>query len=289
MDKTLSIIIPACNEAEGLRGLLPQLSEQYPDAEIIVVNDGSTDQTAAVCEEYGVLVLNHPYRMGNGAAIKSGARQARGEIFVFMDADGQHRPEDIPQLLSDIDEGYYMVVGARKRESHSSIWRYLANQVYNQLASWITGHKVIDLTSGFRAVRAGRFLEFLNILPNGFSAPTTITMSFFRVGYPVKYTPVAVKKDVGSSHIAPLKDGAKFLLIIFRIAALYSPLKVFVPVSLTFLVSGLSYYGYTYATEGRFTNMGILLLITAVLSFLIGLLSEQITFLIYSQNHNKQK
>ena len=277
----ISIILPARNEAKSLAVLLPRIKTLFPETEIVVVDDGSEDSTPSLCNVPGFTYIRRPNSLGNGAAIKAGARAAQGEIFIFMDADGQHRAEDIAGLLNGLEEGYDMVVGSRGKNSNSSILRYLGNKFYNILASWVTGHRIIDLTSGFRAVRAAKFLDFLSILPNGFSAPTTITMAFFRAGYSVKYLSIDVKKDAGKSHINIFKDGIRFFLIIFRIAVLYSPLKIFFPASLAIFATGLGYYLYTYLSDGRFTNMGILLFITAVIVFLIGLISEQITFLIY--------
>lgn len=285
MKQSLSIIIPAKNEENGLRLILPDLRSRYPDAEIIVVDDGSSDATAAVSREHGARVISHPYSMGNGAAIKSGARVADGDIFVFMDADGQHKPEDIEQLLGKLDEGYEMAVGARSDGSQASLGRLYANNIYNRLATWMTGHKIADLTSGFRAVIAPKFRNFLYLLPNGFSYPTTITMAFFRAGYAVTYVPIVADARIGKSHIDPLRDGVRFLLIIFKVGTLYSPLKLFLPISLVFFGTGLAYYMYTYTTMGRFTNMSALLFITSVLVFLIGLISEQITMLIYQRTH----
>lgn len=280
----VSIVLPAKNEAPGIRLFMPALKALLPDAEIIVVNDGSTDDTAEQARAFGATVLSNPYSMGNGASIKRGARAASGEIIVFMDADGQHRAEDVQVLLEKFGQGYDMVVGARVKGGQASLGRGLANAFYNKLASWMTGHDILDLTSGFRAVRADKFREFLHLLPNGFSYPTTSTMAFFRSGYPVAYVPVEVQKRVGSqSHIRPLKDGVRFLLIIFKIATLYSPVKLFAPTALMFFLTGLSYYAYTFISEGRFTNMSVLLFSASVIVFLIGLVSEQITALMYKK------
>ncbi len=282
---TLSIILPAKNEAEGLRGTLPALRLAYPEAEIIVVDDGSTDPTASIAAQHGVRVLSSPYSMGNGAAIKRGARAANGEILVFMDADGQHGAEHIRALLDKLESGYDMVVGARDRSGQANFHRGLANGFYNRLASWMTGHRIMDLTSGFRAVRADKFKEFLHLLPNGFSYPTTSTMAFFRSAYPVAYVPIPVAKRVGNgSHIRPLKDGVRFLLIIFKIASLYSPLKLFAPTATLFFLAGLGWYGWTYHEAGRFTNMSMLMFSASVIIFLIGLISEQITNLTYRRD-----
>lgn len=276
-----SVIIPAKNEYKSLVKLLPALKKAVPDVEIIVVNDGSTDNTRQICDEAGVKVVNHPYSRGNGAAIKSGARAATGDVFIFMDADGQHRPEDIQGLLNRYKEGYDMVVGARGSESQASKTRLFGNGLYNRVASYMTGQKIVDLTSGFRVVNAEKFKQFLYLLPNGFSYPTTITMAFFRAGYGVAYEKIIAPERIGKSHINLLKDGMRFFLIIFKIGTLYSPMKLFFPASLVFFLTGLFYYIYTFFTDGRFTNMGVLLFSTSIMIFLLGLVSEQITALFY--------
>ena len=280
----LSIILPAKNEAAALTGLLPLLRAVQPEAEIIVVDDGSTDGTRAICAENGVGCLSSPYSMGNGAAIKRGARAARGEWLVFMDGDGQHDPADVARLLAKLEEGYDMVVGARDWSSQAGVGRGVANTFYNWLATRMTGHPVLDLTSGFRAVRAEKFREFLHLLPNGFSYPTTSTMAFFRSAYPVAYVPIKAAQRVGKSHIRPLRDGLRFLLIIFKIATLYSPLKLFAPASGLFFLLGCANYAWTFVHEGRLTNGSTLLWSAAVIVFLIGLVSEQITALTYRRD-----
>ncbi len=291
----VSIVIPARNEAASLRVLLPELRTRYPDYRVIVIDDGSTDDTLAVVRAHGADVISHPYKLGNGAAIKAGARASDSEIVVFMDGDGQHLPADIQLLLDKLEEGYDMVIGSRDWRSQATLWRGIANGIYNRLASWMVGHKVTDLTSGFRAVRNSRFRDFLCLMPNGFSYPTTVTMAFFRAGYKVAFTPAEVRKRRGRSHLRPLTDGLRFLLIIFRVGTLYSPLKLFSTISMFFFVLGIGYYGYSFLSQGRFTNMTALLFITSVIVFLIGLLSEQVTNLLYvevaqsnSQSHLRQ-
>jgi glycosyltransferase involved in cell wall biosynthesis len=285
----VSIVLPARNESRAIGALLKAIRHQLPDAECLVVDDGSTDGTGQIAQTGGARVVRHPYPMGNGAAIKSGARAASGDLIVFMDADGQHDPTDIPRLIGQLEQGYDMVVGARNSGSQANLGRGIANRFYNWLASYMTGRRVEDLTSGFRAVHAGRFREFLPLLPNGFSYPTTITMAFFRAGYLVGYIPITAAKRQGRSHIRPLKDGIRFLLIIFRIATLYSPLKIFVPISATFFALGLGYYIFTFIAYGRFTNMSALLLSTGTLVFLLGLLSEQLTSMLYSLMHPEKR
>jgi glycosyltransferase involved in cell wall biosynthesis len=277
----VSIVLPAKNEALVIGKTIARLREFFPEFEILVVNDGSTDETATLATAAGARVISHPYSKGNGGAIKTGARAAKGEIIVFMDADGQHDPADIPRFLEALDSGYDMVVGARQEGSQASLGRGLANRLYNRLASYMTGHKIEDLTSGFRAVRAEKFREFLYLLPNGFSYPSTSTMAFFRSGYPVAYVPIHAAKRVGSSHIRLVRDGTRFLVIIFKIGTLFSPLKIFAPVSVLMFLMASAWYLHTLFHEGRFTNMSALLYTGSVVVFLMGLISEQITALMY--------
>jgi glycosyltransferase involved in cell wall biosynthesis len=281
---SLSIVIPAKNESAAIGNVVAAAREAWPKAEIIVVDDGSGDATAEAARGAGATVIQHPESLGNGAAIKAGARAATGDIIACMDGDGQHDPREIGALLEKLDEGYDMVVGARDSGSHASVGRLFANGLYNAVASWLTGRAVLDLTSGFRVARATHFKEFLYLLPNGFSYPTTITMAFFRSGYLVCYLPIKAAKRVGKSHIRPIRDGVRFLVIIFKVATLYSPLKIFLPISGLFFATGIGYYAYTYATTGRFTNMSMLIISASVIIFLIGLISEQITALTYSRS-----
>ena len=277
----ISVIIPAKNEAASIGDVVGRIRSAFPKAEVLVVDDGSSDRTPALARERGATVITHPQSLGNGAAVKAGARAAQGEILVFLDGDGQHEPADIPRLLEKLDDGYDMVVGARSSSSHANSARLAANGIYNVIASMITGHRIPDLTSGFRAVKADLFRKFLYLLPNGFSYPTTITMAFLRAGFPVTFLPIVAQKRKGKSHIKPIRDGLRFMVIIFKIATLYAPLKLFLPTSALFFATGLGYYIYSYATMGRFTNMTLLLFSAAVIVFLIGLISEQITSLIY--------
>lgn len=263
--------------------ILPKIKALYPHAQVIVVNDGSVDRTAEVSQQFGVEVVTHPYSKGNGASIKSGLRAAKEDVVVCMDADGQHSPEDVAGLIARLHDGFDMVVGARSHDGQASASRSLANRFYNRFASWMVGHKVDDLTSGFRAVRREKFIEFISLLPNKFSYPTTITMIFFRAGYSVAYLPVDVNRRVEGtkSHIRLYQDGIRFLLIIFKVGILFSPLKIFFPISLGLFFCGTGYYFHTFLEAHRFTNMSALLLTTSIIVFLMGLISEQITSLIY--------
>lgn len=284
---TVSIVLPAKNEAQNLAELLSKIKALPLEAEIIVVNDGSTDATPNIAQDLGVRVITHPYSQGNGAAVKTGARNALGNVLIFMDADGQHNPEDIPILLAKLSEGYDMVVGARHPSTHSSLVRRFGNTIYNRMASYMTQHKIEDLTSGFRVVRADKFKKFLYLLPNGFSYPTTSTMAFFRSGFHVGYVPIHAGTRKGRSHINLLKDGYRFFIVILRVGALFSPMRFFLPISTLMLCSGLSNYAYTYLTTGRFTNMSMLLLLSALFVFLMGIISEQISSLHYKYIEEK--
>ena len=283
----LSVILPAKNEGDGLRKVLPAIRALHAEAELIVVDDGSTDDTVEVAKSHGAIVVRHPRSLGNGAAIKSGARAAHGDVLVFMDADGQHKPEDISRLLAELISGNDMVVGARSSSSQAGAHRALANTFYNWLATWMVGQTVNDLTSGFRVVKTALFRKYLYLLPNGFSYPTTITMSFFRAGYSVGYVPIEAPARIGKSHIRLFRDGARFFLIIFKIGTLFAPLKLFLPISFAFFATACSYYLYTYLSFGRFTNMSALLFITATLVFLMGLISEQISALNYKESSDE--
>lgn len=279
----ISVVLPAKNEAGAIGQTIKAIKQLNRVDEIIVVNDGSTDETAQLAEQAGAKVITHPYSKGNGAAIKTGARNTTGDVIIFMDADGQHDPNDISLLLEKIEQGYDLVVGARQKGSQASIGRGVANKLYNNLASYMSEHKVEDLTSGFRAVRSEKFREFIYLLPNGFSYPTTSTMAFFRAGYSVTYVPIHAAKRIGTSHIKPFKDGMRFFIIIFKIATLFSPLKMFIPIAVMLFIMATAWYGYTLYEYHRFTNMSALLYTGSVMIFLMGLISEQITALMYKE------
>ena len=278
----VTILMPAYNEELSIGNTISKIKELYPDFEVLVVDDGSTDNTLRVAMDAGANVWPHPYNIGNGAAIKSGLRVAQGEWVIMMDADGQHDPADIARLL-EFKDTYDMVVGARSSSSETAMHRDLANKVYNWFASYVTHFRVEDLTSGFRMVRRSTVRQFIYLLPNTFSYPSTLTMAYLRSGRSIKYLPITTKYRIGKSKIKLLQDGTRFFLIITKIATLFSPLRVFLPVSGAFFITALGYYLYTFVTSGRFTNMSAFLFNSSVIVFLIGLVAEQISQMRYDR------
>jgi glycosyltransferase involved in cell wall biosynthesis len=272
----VSIIIPAYNEGDIIADIIGQIKSLHPDFEIIVVDDGSTDDTATEADKAGARVYQHPYNIGNGAAVKSGIRVATGDILVFIDGDGQHDPEDIARLLDNFPD-FDMVVGARSAGNQASLGRALGNKIYNWFASYVAKFPIKDLTSGFRAVKSNVARNFLYLLPNTYSYPTTLTLGTLRSGMSVKYVPIKIKKrGTGQSNIRLVRDGVKFFMIITRICTLYSPMRVFLPVSFVLFLLGLVNYLYTFIIRSRFTNMSVFMFVTAIVIFMMSLISEQI-------------
>lgn len=280
----ISIIIPAYNEEAAIGDTILRLQDlDLPDFEILVVDDGSSDSTARVAEIAGARVISHPYNIGNGAAVKSGIRHARGKALIFMDGDGQHDPADVPRIVCHLAK-FHMVVGARSRDSETSRLRDVANWIYNRFATYVAQFKIEDLTSGMRAMRREDALRFCDMLPNTFSYPTTSTLAFLRSGRSLKYVPIKTKYRIGKSKIRPLVDGPRFLLIIMKIATLFAPMRVFLPVSIVSFFMGVSWYLFTYFAFGRFTNMSALLCNTSVIIFMLGLIAEQVASLRLEKN-----
>lgn len=281
----ISVVIPVHNEEHALPMLIMDIRQHVPDAEIIVVDDGSTDASAESARRAGARVINHPYKIGNGAAVKTGMRHASGDTIVLMDGDGQHDPADIPRMLT-LAGDYDMVVGARSRGSHANMFRFFANSIYNFLASYVTKFAIKDLTSGFRVLRKETALRYLCLLPNTFSYPTTITLAFLRSGRSIFYVPITAHPRIGTSKIRILHDGFVFLLIIIKITTLYSPLHIFLPVSAILFIMGLINYIYWFITETRFTNMSAMCILSSLMIFMMGLISEQITQMRYDRIEN---
>ena len=274
----VSVVVPAYNEGAAIAGLIAALRAVAPWHEIIVIDDGSTDGTALEAAAAGAIVVRHPYNKGNGAAVKTGIRTATGEYLLIVDGDGQHRPEDAARLVSRLGD-YDLVIGARSSSTQATHARRFGNSALNGLASYLTDREIPDLTSGFRAARREHLREFIHLLPNGFSTPTTTTLAFIKAGYNVAFEPVEARQRAGQSKIRFARDGAKFLMIILRIVTLFSPLKVFLPVSLAPLAVGVAYAGWTIYHEMHVTNTSVLLIILSVIVFLVGLVSEQISAL----------
>lgn len=275
---SVSVVIPAYHEADVIADVVAALGASGPWREIIVVDDGSTDETSARAQRAGAIVVRHPYNKGNGAAVKSGIRRATGEFVLIIDGDGQHRPDDARRIVSRLGE-YDLVIGARSTETQATQARRLGNRALNGLASYLTGREIPDLTSGFRAARREHLREFLHLLPNGFSTPTTTTLAFIKAGYNVGFEPIEARQRVGTSKIKFASDGAKFLMIIFKIVTLFSPLRVFLPISAASFVLGCAYAIWTIAMHSKIPNGAVLLILFAVVVFLVGLVSEQISAL----------
>jgi glycosyltransferase involved in cell wall biosynthesis len=276
--RSVSVLIPAMNEAAAVGALVEELAATAPWHEILVIDDGSTDETAAVAATAGARVIRHPYNKGNGAAIKTGIRAATGEHVLVIDGDGQHRPADALRLTERLGN-YDLVVGARSSETQAGTTRRWGNRVLNWLAGFLTGRRIPDLTSGFRAARRECLVEFLGLLPNGFSTPATTTLCFIKAGYSVAFEPVEARPRRGESKIRMSRDGAKFLLIILRVVTIFSPLRIFLPVALTSFLVGAGYAVWTVATQQHVTNSSVLLIVLAVVVFLVGLVSEQVSAL----------
>jgi glycosyltransferase involved in cell wall biosynthesis len=275
--ESTSIIIPAYNEAAVIGSLVSALGASRWH-EVIVVDDGSRDGTGDAAAAAGAIVVRHPYNKGNGAAVKSGLRRATGEFILIIDGDGQHQAADAARLVGRLGE-YDLVVGARAGSTQASFARRFGNGLLNRLASYLTGREIPDLTSGFRAARRAYMLEFIHLLPNGFSTPTTTTLAFTKAGYNVAFEPVEAVARVGQSKIKLMRDGAKFFLIVLRIVTLFSPLRIFLPLSGAAFALGTGYAAWTIATQAHLTNSSVLLIMFAVIVFLVGLISEQIAAL----------
>ncbi|HZR22792.1 MAG TPA: glycosyltransferase family 2 protein [Vicinamibacterales bacterium] len=273
-----SVVIPAFNESMSIASLVSAVRGADAWREIIVVDDGSTDDTGAQAAAAGARVIRHPYNKGNGASVKSGIRAATGQFVLILDADGQHRPADAARLVSQLAT-YDLVVGARAMHTHASAARRMGNMLLNELATYLTEHPIPDLTSGFRAARREYLVEFLHLLPNGFSTPTTTTLAFIKAGYSVRFEPVEAAQRQGSSKIRFGSDGFRFFLILLKVITIFSPLRIFVPISATSFALGAAYALWTIATQSHVTNSSVLLILLSVVIFLVGLISEQISSL----------
>lgn len=274
--RQVSVVIPAFNEGDGIAEFIHELRGTADWHEILVVDDGSTDDTAAQAERAGALVVRQPYNKGNGAAVKAGIRAATGEYLLIMDGDGQHKPSDAVRLVAKLDR-YDLVVGARSSATQAGPVRRIGNALLNWLAGYLAERTIPDLTSGFRAARLAHLRDFIFLLPNGFSTPTTTTMAFIKAGYSVHFEPVDARQRTGHSKIRLSSDGVKFLVIILRVITIYSPMRIFLPIAGVSFTLGVAYAAWTIATQMHIANSSVLLIMFGVVVFLVGLVSEQIS------------
>jgi glycosyltransferase involved in cell wall biosynthesis len=273
---SVSVVIPAMNEGASVGDVVRELAAAARWHEMLVIDDGSSDDTAANAEAAGARVIRHPYNKGNGAAVKTGIRAATGDYILIIDGDGQHRPADALRLVGRLGE-YDLVVGARSGETQAGSARRWGNAALNRLASFLTERDIPDLTSGFRGARRSCLVEFIGLLPNGFSTPTTTTLSFIKAGYNVLFEPVEARPRVGASKIRLSSDGPKFLLIMLRVVTIFSPFRIFLPIAAASFLMGFGYAAWTIADRNDVTDSSVLLIVLAVIVLLVGLVSEQIS------------
>jgi len=286
-DKSVCVIIPAFDEEDSIGRVVSKTKELYPSLPVLVIDDGSKDKTGEIAKLRGAEVIRHPYNKGNGAAIKTGIRNANTDIIIILDADGQHDPKYIADMLPLLSE-YDMVIGARSTQS-MSLGRKVFNNAYNWMGTYLSGQKILDLTSGYRAVKRDVIIQFLPLLPNSYSSPTTSTMAFIKAGYNIKFFPMNVEaRSGGHSKITPY-DGFRFFTIIFRVATLFAPLRLFLPLSMMLFIFGLIWGGYNFVMYARFTNLSELLFVASIILFMLGLIAEQISMLRFSLIIHRQE
>jgi len=278
LTERVSVVVPAYNEGASIGGLVRELRNAAAWREIIVVDDGSSDETGRYAADAGAHVVRHPYNKGNGAAVKTGIRTACGDFVLILDGDGQHRPADAPRLIAKLDQ-YELVVGARAQSTQATLARRAGNNALNAIASYLTEKRIPDLTSGFRAARREHLVEFLHLLPNGFSTPTTTTLAFMKAGYSVWFEPIQAGVRQGRSNIRLGPDGMQFFVILLKVITIFSPMRVFLPLSLAAFALGSAYAIWTISTQSHVTNSSVLLILLSVIIFLVGLVSEQISSL----------
>jgi len=275
--KDVTIVLPAYNEAEALAKILGELKKKYKEAQVLVVDDGSTDRTAEVARKAGVTAVSHPYNKGYGAALKTGARAAKTEYVLYFDSDGQFFTDDINAVAAERNK-YDMVIGARPKEF---TMKDMGRRVMKAMASYLSGKKIPDINCGFRLIRRQRVLDFMSILPDGFSFTTTITLAMLQAGDSVKFQPVRVKpRESGKSGIKKMRHGLRFMLYILRMVMLFNPLKVFLPVSLALFAVGFPVFAYFLLFQAHVSQTSLMLILFSLMTFLFGLVADAISVLV---------
>ncbi len=272
----LTIIIPVYNEEQSIKEVISSVKIACPHDEIIVVDDGSTDGTPGLLKTMGIRCIRHPYNKGYGAALKTGVRNASHNVVVFMDGDKQHQPNDVHRLAEFVDQ-YDMVVGARAKGSQVSAFRSSGKKILGLLANYLSGMKIPDLNSGFRAIKKDILMKYMHILPNTFSFTTTITLALIKDGYNVKYVPIKTEKRIGKSKLRPFRNGFEFILLIMRTTVLFDPLKVFLPISLISAGLGTLDALYYVIFHTSISKSSLLLIFSGLLIFCFGLLADQVS------------
>ena len=279
---SVTIVIAAFNEGMTIGGVVERTRAVCPDAEILVVDDASSDDTADQAEAAGARVIRRPYNLGQGAGIKTGVRAATGDVVVLLDGDGQHDPADIPRLLEPIG-AYDLVIGQRDRAGQQNTVRWLGNSALNRLGSYLVGIQMRDLTSGFRAMRRNVMLDVLHLLPNQYSWSTTSALAFAKAGFHVCFEPIVVRRrETGKSSQKLMRNGIRFLLIMLRVSTLFSPLRIFFPMFV--LLQLLALVGYIWSVAAGSPKLHlppstVMFFLGGLLVFAFGLISEQIAHL----------
>jgi len=270
--QNISLIIPAYNEEDGIKDIVLKALNLYPDFEIIVIDDGSTDSTYEKIKDLNIKIIRHAFNKGYGASIKAGIRLSSFDLIAIMDADGQHNPQDIKRLIDEKDN-YDMVVGARDQKSHKTLWRRPGKKLISVVVNSLSGTTIPDFNSGFRLFKKEIALKFIHLFPNGFSLSTTMMVAFLREGYNVKNIPISVNKRIGKSTVNVL-DGFKALILILRLFMIFSPLRIFLPSSLMILLAGSISLLLDFSNQ-NIHDVTILTLLTGLLIFFLGLIVDQ--------------
>lgn len=274
---TLAVIIPAFNEASSIGAVLDSLRAECGDliTTIIVVDDGSNDDTGAIAEARGATVIRHAANRGYGASLKSGIRSADTTHVATLDADGQHHAADLHRLWQARQRAD-MVIGARRQLIHSPLWRMPGKWILGAVASYLVAQRIPDLNSGLRLISRPVVMRYMHLCPNGFSMSTTLTLAVLSRGIPVEFVPIDVQRREGKSTVT-VATGLATVMLLLRIICLFNPLRLFVPASLAIAAAGFA-WAIPYAMAGRGLSVAAMLaMVTAILLFSLGLLCDQIS------------